>query len=112
MSGTPALEQKRASGLPLNVIWLSVVSLLNDFSSEMIYPLLPLFFTGVLGASPAALGRMEGLVESIASLLKLYSGRLADRLPRRKPLVIIGYSLASITRPALAAAAAPWQVVA
>ena len=75
-------------------------------------PLLPLFFTSVLGASPAALGRMEGLVESIASLLKLYSGRLADRLPRRKPLVIIGYSLASITRPALAAAAAPWQVVA
>src|SRR5947209_1613297 len=78
----------------------------------MIYPLLPLFFTGVLGASPAMLGGMEGLVESIASLLKLYSGRLADRLPRRKPLVVAGYSLASVTRPILAAAVAPWQVVA
>jgi MFS family permease len=108
----PGSKKLGAASLPPNVIWLSVVSFLNDFSSEMIYPLLPLFFTGVLGASPAALGRMEGLVESIASLLKLYSGRLADRLPRRKPLVLAGYSLASITRPVLAAAVAPWQVVA
>jgi MFS family permease len=97
--------------IPPNVFWLGVVSLLNDFSSEMIYPLLPLFFTSVLGAGPAALGAMEGLVESVASLLKLWSGRLGDRLPRRKPLVLAGYSLASLTRPLLALAAAPWQVI-
>jgi MFS family permease len=78
----------------------------------MIYPLLPVFFTVVLGASPAALGAMEGLVESTASLLKLWSGRLGDRLPRRKPLILTGYALASFARPVIAAAVAPWQVVA
>jgi MFS family permease len=108
---TETVEKKGPARLPSNVIWLSVVSFLNDFSSEMIYPLLPLFFTTVLGAGPAALGAMEGLVESAASLVKLYSGRLGDRLPRRKPLVVAGYSLASITRPLLALAMAPWQVI-
>lgn len=78
----------------------------------MIFPLLPLFFTTVLHGSPGQLGAMEGLVESLSSLLKLWSGRQADRLPRRKPLVLFGYSLASIARPLLALAAAPWQVVA
>ena len=108
---TEAVNQKSPAGLPRSVIWLSVVSFLNDFSSEMIYPLLPVFFIRVLGASPAALGAMEGLVESTASLVKLYSGRLGDRLPRRKPLVVAGYSLASVTRPFLALAMAPWHVI-
>jgi len=89
-----------------------MVSLLNDFSSEIIFPLLPRFFTAVLGGSPALLGLMEGLVESVASLLKLWSGRMADRLPRRKPLVVLGYSLAAAVRPLIGLAAAPWQVVA
>ena len=103
---------ERRQRLPSTVVWLGVVSLLNDFSSEMIFPLLPLFFTTVLHGSPGQLGAMEGLVESLSSLLKLWSGRQADRLPRRKPLVLFGYSLASIARPLLALAAAPWQVVA
>lgn len=98
--------------LPSNVIWLGVVSLLNDFSSEIIFPLLPLFFTAVLHGSATALGSMEGLVESISSLLKLASGRMADRLPRRKPLMVAGYALASLARPLIALAAAPWQVAA
>ncbi|MBM3458708.1 MAG: MFS transporter [Armatimonadetes bacterium] len=86
--------------------------MLNDFSSEMIYPLMPLFFTTVLGAGPLALGAMEGLVDSLASLLKIGSGRLSDRLPQRKPLLFAGYALAALTRPFLALAAAPWQVFA
>lgn len=102
----------RSARLPPNVVWLGVVSFLNDFSSEIIFPLLPAFFIGVLGASPALLGQMEGLVESTASLLKVVSGRLGDRLRRRKPLVVAGYSLASLTRPLVALAVAPWQVIA
>ena len=98
--------------IPRNVVYLGLVSFLTDFSSEMIYPLLPIFFTAVLGGTAAGLGAMEGLVESIASLLKLWSGRTADRLPRRKPLVVAGYSLASVTRPLIALAGAPWHVVA
>lgn len=98
-------------GLPPNVFWLGVVSFLNDFSSEMIYPLLPAFFTITLGASPAALGLMEGIAESTASLLKLLSGWLGDRLPRRKPLVMAGYGLASLARPFIAAARVPGEVI-
>lgn len=97
--------------LPPNVVWLSVVSFLNDFSSEMIYPLLPLFFRVTLKASVPELGLMEGIAESTASLVKLGSGWLGDRIPRRKPLVIIGYGLASTVRPFIAAAQAPWQVI-
>ena len=111
MQSTEVVTRRSPARLPRNVIWLSVVSFLNDFSSEMIYPLLPVFFIRVLGATPAALGAMEGLVESTASLVKLYSGRLGDRLPRRKPLVVAGYSLASVTRPFLALAMAPWHVI-
>jgi hypothetical protein len=87
----PGPGRKRWSlGLPRNVFWLGMVSFMNDFSSEMVFPLLPLFFTSVLGASPAALGAMEGLVESVASLVKLWTGRMGDRLRRRKPLVVTG----------------------
>lgn len=97
--------------LPRNVFWLGVVSFLNDFSSEMIFPLLPAFFTLVLGANRALFGRMEGLVETTASLVKLWSGRYSDRLPRRKPLILCGYSLASLVRPVIAVSTAPWQVL-
>jgi MFS family permease len=111
MSGAPP-EKTRPARLPRNVFWIGLVSLLNDFSSDMIYPLLPLFFTAALHASPATLGDMEGLVESVSSLLKLWSGRVADRLPGRKPLLVFGYSLASVARPLVAVAAAPWHVIA
>jgi len=85
--------------LPRTVIALGVVSLLTDASSEMIYPLLPLFLSTALGAGPLAIGAIEGAAESVASLLKLFSGWWSDRLPRRKPLVIAGYGLASVVRP-------------
>jgi MFS family permease len=94
-----------------NVLWLSLVSLLTDLSSEMIYPLLPFFLTAVLGAGPAFLGVIEGVAESTSSLLKLASGWLSDRLGRRKSLVLVGYGVASVARPLIALASAPWQVL-
>jgi MFS family permease len=95
-----------------NVLWLSIVSLLTDFSSEMIYPLLPYFLTNVLRAGPAFLGTIEGIAETTASLLKLASGWLSDRIRRRKVLVLVGYGLASVVRPLVAVAGAPWHVLA
>jgi MFS family permease len=99
-------------GLTRNVIILGFVSLLNDAASEMIYPLLPVFLTSVLGAGPAALGMIEGIAESTASLLKLYSGYLSDRVKRRKNWVVAGYSLSNIIRPLIAFAGTWVQVLA
>ncbi|MGH7482456.1 MAG: MFS transporter [Longimicrobiales bacterium] len=95
-----------------NVLWLSVVSLLNDAASEMIYPLLPLFIVGTLGAGPAVLGLIEGVAESTSSFVKLGGGWLSDRVGRRKPWITGGYGVAAIARPLLALAAAPWHVLA
>ncbi len=92
---------RRYTNLPRNVLALSFVALLNDTSSEIIYPLLPAFLALSLGASPFAIGLIEGFAESVASLLKLFSGYLSDRFSKRKLPVILGYSLAAITRPFL-----------
>lgn len=93
---------RRYRSLPRNVLALSTVSLLNDTSSEIIYPLLPAFLALALGASPFAIGLIEGFAESVASLLKLFSGYLSDRFGTRKLPVFMGYSMAAITRPFLA----------
>ncbi|WP_333594416.1 MFS transporter, partial [Anaerospora hongkongensis] len=90
-----------------NIILLGLVSLFTDISSEMIYPLVPLYLTAVLGASPAALGIIEGIAESLASLLKIGSGRMADRLDWRKPLAIAGYGLSGVAK-VLFAVATSW----
>jgi MFS family permease len=87
------------SSLPRTVIALGWVSLLTDLSSEMIYPLLPVFLTGVLGAGPAVLGLIEGVAEASASFLKVVSGFWSDRLRKRKPLVLAGYGISSCCRP-------------
>jgi MFS family permease len=101
-----------AARLGRNVVALGVVSLLTDASSEMIYPLLPLFLTTTLGASAAAVGAIEGAAETTAALLKLASGWWSDRVRRRKPLVVAGYALASIARPLVAIATSAAQVLA
>lgn len=101
----------RYRSLPRNVLALSFVSLLNDTSSEIIYPLLPAFLALSLGASPFAIGLIEGFAESIASLLKLVSGYLSDRFGSRKLPVFAGYSLAAVTRPFLAFASTWPQVL-
>src|SRR6266545_3974018 len=96
--------------LPRAVIALGVVSLLTDVSSEMIYPLMPLFVAGAIGGGPFAIGLIEGVAESTAALVKLASGALSDRLRRRKPLLVIGYGLAGAARP-LIGLARVWPVV-
>lgn len=94
-----------------NVYVLALVSFLTDVSSEMIYPLLPVFLTSVLGASAGALGAIEGAAESTAALLKLASGWWSDRVKRRKPLVLLGYGIASVMRPLVAIAQTASQVL-
>ncbi|MGH7663365.1 MAG: MFS transporter [Gemmatimonadaceae bacterium] len=99
-------------GLGRNVTALGAVSFLTDTASEMIYPLLPLFLSGVLGASATVLGAIEGAAESVAALLKLASGWWSDRVRRRKPLVVAGYAIATIARPLVAFAQLPSHVLA
>lgn len=101
---------RRYRGLPPTVLALSVVSFLNDTSSEIIYPLLPAFLFLTLGATPFAIGLIEGLAESVASILKLFSGYLSDKFKQRKLPVFLGYSLAAIVRPLLAFVTS-WQQV-
>ena len=94
-----------------NVLWLSLVSLLNDASSEMIYPLMPAFVLQVLGAGPAFLGLIEGVADATSSLLKLGGGWLSDRLRRRKVLAVWGYGIAAGVRPLMALSTQAWHVL-
>lgn len=80
----------------LNIILLGLTSLLTDISSEMVYPLLPIFLVNTLGASPAILGLIEGVAESTASLLKVFSGYFSDRARLRKPFTIFGYASSAV----------------
>jgi len=92
-------ERKRIFGLNPNVFFLGLVSFLTDVSSEMIFTLLPLFLANILGAAAVVIGFIEGVAESTASLLKLFSGWLSDRLGKRKSLAIIGYGLSTLAKP-------------
>jgi MFS family permease len=95
-----------------SVLSLGWVSFLTDVSSEMIYPLLPAFLTRALGAGPAAIGLIEGVAETTASLAKIGSGVWSDRVRRRKPLVVLGYAVAAVARPLVAFARLWTQVLA
>src|SRR6266571_2945105 len=97
--------------LPRQVKLFGWVSLLNDFASEMIYPLLPAFVTGVLGAGPQALGALDGAAEFAAAFVKLGAGRMADRVPWRGPMIVLGYFIAVVVRPVIAITGAAWQVI-
>jgi MFS family permease len=103
---------RRYRRLPRNVFAISLVSLLNDASSEIVYPLLPVFLSLTLGASPGIVGLIEGAAESISSLLKLFAGHFSDRLGKRKGFVVFGYALSSFARPLLGFAANWYQVFA
>ena len=97
-------------GLSLNIVLLGIVSLFTDLSSQMVFPLIPLYLTAGLGASAYAVGLVEGAAEATASLLKVFSGYWSDRLRKRKPFVLLGYSLSTVTKP-LFAFASLWGVV-
>ncbi len=90
--------------IPRTVWALGLVSLLMDTSSEIVHALLPLFMTVQLGLSVAMIGLIDGVAEATASVTKLFSGYISDRLGRRKPLILIGYGLAAITKPVFAIA--------
>src|SRR5512142_510801 len=90
--------------IPSGVWVLGFVSLLMDISSEMIHSLLPMFIVGVLGASVFAVGLIEGIAESTALIVKVFSGALSDYLGRRKGLTLLGYALGALTKPVFALA--------
>jgi len=89
---------KNKFGISKNVFVLGLVSFFNDVASEMIYPIVPIFLTSVLGAPVAIVGLIEGIAESTASVLKVISGWLSDKLQKRKPFVVAGYSFSAISK--------------
>jgi len=89
---------KNKFGISKNVFVLGLVSFFNDVASEMIYPLVPIFLTSVLGAPVAIVGLIEGIAESTASVLKIVSGWLSDKWQKRKPFVVAGYSFSAISK--------------
>jgi len=97
-------------GITRNVLLLGFVSLFTDLSSQMVFPLIPLYLFGVLGTGASVVGVVEGAAETTASLVKMLSGYWSDRLRRRKPFVLIGYSLSAISKP-LFALAGSWPLV-
>ncbi len=96
-------EDSSRSSTHRNIYAFGFTSLLNDTASEMAYWVLPAFLASI-GAGPAQLGIIEGIAESVASFAKLFSGYLADRVPRRKPIVVAGYFVANAVKPVLAVA--------
>jgi len=110
-SGEAASVAPSATRLPRAVKLFGLVSLLNDFASEMIYPLLPAFVTGVLGAGAGALGALDGAAEFASAIVKYGAGRLSDRPARRGRLVVLGYTAAVLVRPVIALTGAAWQVI-
>lgn len=107
----PAKKETKIFGLSRTIFFLGWVSFFTDVSSEMIYPLLPVFLTSVLGMRTTFVGLVEGVAEATASLFKLISGWLSDRLGKRKTLVVFGYTLSSVIRPLVAAATMGWHVL-
>lgn len=104
-------EISRKPAIPSGVWALGFVSLLMDVSSEMIHSLLPLFLVGTLGASAFMVGIIEGLAESTALVVKIFSGALSDYLGRRKGLALFGYALGALTKPMFAMASVPGLVL-
>jgi MFS family permease len=91
--------RKRIFGLNPNIFFLGLVSFLTDVSSEMIFTLLPLFLANILGVATVIIGFIEGVAESTASLINIFSGWLSDRLGKRKSLAVIGYGLSTVVKP-------------
>lgn len=112
MPAPATLAAERRPAIPKTVWALGFVSMFMDISSEMIHALLPLFLTATLGASVAMVGIIEGIGESTAAIVKVFSGYLSDRLGRRKPLILLGYGLGAASKPLFALAGMPGVVLA
>lgn len=103
------MSSRSRSRLPRTVILLGIVSLLSDAASDMLVPLFPAFLA-TLGSGALALGWIEGVADTVASLLKLFAGQWSDRIGRYRPFVTSGYTLSAIVKPFVALATAPWHV--
>ncbi|MBI5203875.1 MAG: MFS transporter, partial [Nitrospirae bacterium] len=99
------MPDKKIIGLEKNVFFTGLVSFFMDFSSEMIYPLVPIFLSSVLGVNKSIIGLIEGIAESTASLLKVFSGWFSDRIGRRKIFMLAGYGISTLSRPIIALSA-------
>src|ERR1700736_3177797 len=106
----PRSSPQREPSAARNIYAFGITSFLNDTATEMAYWVLPAFLAS-LGAGPAQLGLIEGIAESVAAVAKLFSGYLADRVPRRKPLVVGGYLVANAVKPILAFVTSWWQIL-
>ncbi len=104
-------KEKTFFGFGKNVFFTGLVSFFMDVSSEMIYPLVPLFLANVLGVNKSMIGLIEGLAESTASLLKIFSGWFSDRIGQRKSLMLVGYAISILSRPLMATATVWPQVL-
>ena len=107
---TKASWRSGISAVPRGVWALGLVSMFMDISSEMIHSLLPVFLVGTLGASVALVGLIEGVAEATASITKIFSGWLSDRLGKRKLLAVLGYSLGALSKPIFPLAVTPFEV--
>ncbi|MBI4691538.1 MAG: MFS transporter [Nitrospirae bacterium] len=103
--------ERKFFGLGKNVFIAGLVSLFMDISSEMIYPLVPLFLANVLGINKSVIGLIEGIAESTASILRVFSGWFSDRIGNRKWLMAAGYGISTLSRPIIALAAGWHQVM-
>ncbi len=103
-SSTPKIGSAKIDAIPRTVVALGVVSLLMDTSSEMVHSLLPVFLVSVMGASPLVVGIIEGVAEATAAITKVFSGTISDWVGKRRPLILLGYGLAALTKPIFALA--------
>ena len=94
-------DRKKISQGVRNIVFLGLVSCFADISGEMVYPIIPLYLTAVLGATPALVGMIEGIAESVASLLKVFSGYISDRFQKKKAIAFTGYATGVIYKLAL-----------
>lgn len=112
MTDSPAADGgKKIFGVTRNVFFLGLVSFFNDFSSEMVQSVMPVFITSVLGAPAFFVGLIEGVAEALSSVLKVFSGWFSDKIGRRKLPAVLGYALSVFTRPFLSLAAHFSQVL-
>ena len=106
----PRRARRYFAGLSRNTFLLATASLFSDISSEMLYPILPVFLTQVLGAGGSVVGLVEGVAETTQNVVQGFSGSLSDRLQRRKPIALAGYLLSALSKPLMGTASA-WQGV-
>src|ERR1035438_3771800 len=97
--------------IPKTVFWLGLVALFNDLAKEMIYPVVPLFLTQILGAGPVALGLVESVAEATSSILKVFTGIRADRAGTRKPFLIWRFAVSGLFRPMIGFVQTSWPLV-